>query len=245
MNDDNQAVSSREQRLVEQVKKQLFDTHIHTLSPEVIEQCLLTLPEKYQKMAIDTVAEQFVTLMKIHVLHTAAKFYQQAEIEGIDEIERDETLEEVEADIYDIMTLNQRLVIDTLGDLFKLGKITINVRDLSQCDNAEEAQRGLYNLPVIYQGRLEREHLTKKEFSTTIPLPTLPVPMQVKLTFTQTTVGTSSYTKYDVQLPSVGQPTQTDESKQWGKVLPLPQWQNAGDIQTKDGYIKVKQSLSS
>lgn len=235
---DPQAVSSREQRLVEQIQKQLVETHL--LSSEAITQFLLSLPEKYQQMAIHTIAEQFVTDIKIHLLHMVARFYQQATAEGMDDNECNDTLEDVEADIHDIMMLNQRLAVGTFGDLFKLGKITTNVRDLSQSESAEGAQRGLYSVPAIYQGRLEREHLTREEVSSTaISSGTL----QVKLTVYQAITGVTSYPTYEAQRSSAEQLVHAGEVKQWGNLL--LQSQNTTYTQTKDGSIEVRQSLSS
>ncbi len=165
-NNNNQAVSSREQRLVEQVHKQLQNSCEPT--PESLEQILLALPEKYQTMAIQVMAERFANSMKVHLLSIIAIFYREAANENIDAEDRDETLQDVEADVYDVMALNSQLAIDTLGDLFKLGKITESAQNLSQCDNAEEAQRWLYNLPAVYQGRLEREHLIREGASLVI-----------------------------------------------------------------------------
>lgn len=241
--DNSQAVSSREQRLIEQIKKHLL--HTYSLLPETIEQLFHSLPEKYKTMAIHTLAEQFVSGMKIHMLHAIATFYQQAIEEGIEQEERDETLEDVEANIYDLMALSRRLVIDTPGDLFKLGKITTSVQGLSQFDTAEEAQRWLYNLPVIYQGRLEREHLTEKEFSAIIPFPVNSVTIQVKLIHHPTTTDAGSRTEYNTQRSSSEQLTQTDESRQWGKVLSFHQQPDTAGIQTKGYPIEVKQRLSS
>ncbi|HEU5381052.1 MAG TPA: hypothetical protein VFV38_36980 [Ktedonobacteraceae bacterium] len=235
---NQEVVSSREQRLIQQIKKQLLNTYNLNLPFETVEQFFSALPEKYRKMAIQVLAEQLVTSMKFHLLHTVATFHQQAGEEGIDKEERNETLEEAEADIHDIMTLSHRLTINTLGDLFKLGKITASVQNLSQSDSAEEAQRWLYNLPTVYQGRLEREHLTEKEFSAIIPFPVIPVAMQVKFRRLQATTDTSSRPEHPVQPSLTGQITQTDESAQWGKILSLPQQHNMPTYQQRTNLSK-------
>jgi hypothetical protein len=209
------AASSHEQHLREQIQKYLSDTPIP--SPEEIKQLLSSLPASYQEMAIHTIAEQFVAAMKFRLLHMAANFYQRAEDEDIDARERDATLQDAETDICNIVSLTQRLNVDTLKNLFKLGKITASAGDLSQCDNAEEAQGWLYDLPAIYQGRLEQEHLIEKQFSAVIALPSNPiVPPPTKVSLGQT--------------KSV---THNGGSEQWGKILPFSQHPNTIDMQAK------------
>ncbi|MEO7022249.1 MAG: hypothetical protein ABI234_19025 [Ktedonobacteraceae bacterium] len=168
-NNNNQAVSSREQHLVEQVHKQLQDSQ--QIYGKSLKQIVPLLPEKFKEMAIHTVAEQFVTIMKMHLLSIAATFYQGAANENIDAEDRDETLQDVEADVYTLMEMIHRLTVNTPETLARLGTITTSIQDLSQCDNAEEAQRWLYNLPMMYQTSLEREHLIRKEFSIVITPP--------------------------------------------------------------------------
>jgi hypothetical protein len=157
--DNNQTVLSHEQRLVAEVKEQLQKSSEPT--PEALERMLLTLPEKYRTMAIRALAERFVNNMKLHLLDIAAHFYQSAGDEEISAEERDETLQDVEADIHSLMGLLHRLTVSRLETLSRLGVITASIEDLSQCDSAEDAQRWLYNLPKVYQQSLEREHLTR------------------------------------------------------------------------------------
>lgn len=219
-----QAASAHEQHLREQIQKYLSDTPMP--SPNEIKQLLSSLPASYQEMAIHTVAEQFVAAMKFHLLHIAANFYQQAEDENIDVKERDATLQDVETNIHDIASLTQRLNVDTLRNLFKLGKITASASDLSKCDNAEKAQGWLYDLPAIYQGRLEQEHLVEKQFSTVIALPSSPIVPPTKV--------------------SLGQPIiHNGGSGQWGKILPFSQHPNTIDMQTTVAPDSLKISRCS
>ncbi|MGH2479648.1 MAG: hypothetical protein ACRDHW_08340, partial [Ktedonobacteraceae bacterium] len=78
--DNNQSVLAREQHLVEQIKQQL--QNFHEPAPESLEQILLALPEKYQTMALQAMAERFTNSMKLHLLSLTAQFYQSAEAEG-------------------------------------------------------------------------------------------------------------------------------------------------------------------
>jgi hypothetical protein len=106
-------------------------------------------------MAIQAVGEQFVFAMKLHILQLTALFYQQAEAEGISPEDRDETLQDVEADLREMMTLDQRLKIDSVGDLFKLGTIATGIMNFGHFKIAEETKGSLYSLPNLYQSWLE------------------------------------------------------------------------------------------
>ncbi len=154
--------SSYSQQLVERIEELWENTSLP--SPDDLKQILATLPEPYKTMGIQAIAEQFVNTIQLHLLQTIARFYQQAENEGIDAKERDETLKDVELNTYQLMTLNKQLTINSLERLLRLGEITASVQELSQCDNAEEAQRWMYKLPNIYRVRLEKERLSEKGY---------------------------------------------------------------------------------
>jgi hypothetical protein len=162
-------MSSHTQQLAEHIGNLWQNTHLP--SAETLKQTLVNLPEPYQTMGIQAIAEHFVNTIQIHLLQTLATFYQQAADEGIDEGERDETLKDVEDKTYRLMMLSKHLAIDSLESLLRLGKITSSVLDLSQCDNAEEAQRWIYKLSNIYQSRLEQEHLAEKGVDTIVKFP--------------------------------------------------------------------------
>ena len=162
-------LSSHTQQLAEHIGKLWQNTRLP--SAEILKQTLVNLPEPYQTMGLQAIAEHFVNTIQIHLLQTLAVFYQQAADEGIDAEERDETLKDVEDSAYHLMMLNKQLSVNSLDALLRLGKITSSVLDLSQCENAEEAQRWIYKLSNIYQGRLEQEHLAEKRFDTIVKFP--------------------------------------------------------------------------
>jgi hypothetical protein len=240
---NRQAESSYEQGFVEELEKYWQD--IYNLSPRDLRQVLLALPNKYKTMAIQAVTEYLANSMKVHLLHTAAIFCQQAEDEGVDAKERAATLEDVEADVCSIMELSQSLSVRTYKDLLKLGKIAASVQGLGESDTAEDAQNWLYNMPAIYSGRLKREHLIKpvseKErwlqnlstkyqgtleqirstdqgFDLVVKLPTGSIAVQVKTSLSSTISGIASFGKNTDQRRA-----DQDEIEQWGKVLPFPQ----------------------
>jgi hypothetical protein len=167
--DDNQRdVPYGTQQLAECIEESWRNTHLS--SPDTLKQILVTLPEPYKTMGIQAIAEQFVNIIRFHLLQTIATFYQQAVDEGIDTEERDETLKDIEVDVYHLMMLNRQLSVNSLEMLLRLGKITASIQDLSQCDSVEEAQRWIYKLASIYQGRLEQERLAKKRFNMAVQL---------------------------------------------------------------------------
>lgn len=159
--EDLQALSFHEHYTL--IKAREFLQGLNVPPPEAIEQMVSTLPAKYRQMAMQAVVEQFVLSMKWHILQLAALFYRQAEAEGISAEDRDETLQDVEADLREIMTLDQRLKIDSVRDLFKLGAITTGIIKLSHSKRAEETEGSLYSLPDLYQGWLEDAHLFREE----------------------------------------------------------------------------------
>jgi hypothetical protein len=172
-------------------------------------------------MAIHTIAEQFANTIQLHALQNIAIFYQQALDEGIDAEERDETLKDVEANTYHLMMLDKQLAVNSLETLLRLGKITASVQDLSQCDNAEEAQRWMYKLPNIYQSRLEQEHLTEKGFNTRVKLAEGSAMIQTKITMVYTSSDINLSIKDSTQAEQY-QTEQVNKTQQWGKVLLSP-----------------------
>lgn len=157
------ALPSQEIYQATEIKKQ-FQT-LPDFSPEQIEQLILTVPAQFRETAIRLVAQQFVHSMILHMLQFATIFYQHAEAEGIHVEERDETLQDVQMDLADILALSQRLHVDSVDSLFRLGIITTSIINLSHFDTAEEAQSTLYAIAGLYQGWLERAHFFKEEQS--------------------------------------------------------------------------------
>jgi hypothetical protein len=172
-------------------------------------------------MGIHAIAERFVNTPQIHALQIIATFYQQSLDEGIDAEERDETLKDVEANTYHLMMLNKQLAVNSLETLLRLGKITASVQDLSQSDNAEEAQRWMYKLPNIYQSRLEQEHLTRKGFNITVNFPEGSAMIQTKLTMVCASSDINMTIKGSTQAEQY-QTEQANKTQQWGKVLLPP-----------------------
>ncbi len=81
-------LSSHTQQLAEHIGKLWQNTRLPPA--ETLKQTLANLPEPYQTMGIQAIAEHFVNTIQIHLLQTLAIFYQQAADEGIDAEERDE-----------------------------------------------------------------------------------------------------------------------------------------------------------
>jgi len=185
-NNNQHTVSSHTQQLAEWIAELWRNTSFPPA--DTFKQLLVTLPEPYKTMGMHAIAERFVNTIQLHALQIIVTFYQQSLNEGIDAEERDETLKDVEANTYHLMMLNKQLAVNSLETLLRLGKITASVKDLSQCDNAEEAQSWMYKLPNIYQSRLEQEHLTEKGFNTRVKLTEGSAMIQTKIT----TVFTSS-----------------------------------------------------
>lgn len=156
-----QTLSSRELHLVSEIER-LLQT-ISVISPKTIEQIIFAFSTNYREMAIQMAMEQFVAAMRSHVFQLAVTYYQQAEKEGISAQYRDKTWQDVEADTYGIMTLNQRLEVDTVENLFKLGTIAVNVMNLSYFNTAEETESSLYTIPGMYQSWLKQAHLIREK----------------------------------------------------------------------------------
>jgi len=153
------SLPSHERYLVAEITKAL--QAITNSSPEYIEQLILTIPAQCREAAIRLAAQQFVHSMTLHMLQLATTFHRHAEEEGIEEDERDATLQDVKIEAYSLMDLTRRLAVDTLETLVRLAEITESIQDLSQCRSAEEMHSWLYDLPVIYQESLEREQLVQ------------------------------------------------------------------------------------
>lgn len=218
-NNNNQPhVSSHTQQLAECIAGLWRDTGP---SADTIEQILVALPEPYKTMGVHAIAERFVNTLQLHALQIIATFYQQSLDEGIDTEEREETLKDVEANTYHLMILNKQLAVTSLETLLRLGKITASVQDLSQCDNAEEAQRWMYKLPNVYQSRLEQEHLTEKGFNMRVNLPEGSAMIQTKITTVYASSDINMSIK-DTKQAEQYQTEQVNKTQQWGKVLLSP-----------------------
>jgi hypothetical protein len=219
-NNNNQPhVSSHTQQLAECIAELWRNTSFP--SADTFEHILVALPEPYKTMGIHAIAERFVNTLQLHALQIIATFYQQSLDEGIDAEERDETLKDVEVNTYHLMMSNKQLAVNSLETLLRLGKITASVQDLSQCDNAEEAQRWMYKLPNIYQSRLRQEHLTGKGFDITVNFSEGSAMIQTKITMAYTSSDINMSIKDTIQAEQY-QTEQVNKTQQWGKVLLSP-----------------------
>lgn len=67
----------------------------YEVSKDTLKVLLTCLPDLYRDMAIAALADRLTNDMRLHVLELIATFYKNAEQEGIDERERDETLQDI------------------------------------------------------------------------------------------------------------------------------------------------------
>ena len=158
---DEQVLSLRAQRLFERLESQWLQSQMS--SPENLRNILSILPEPYKEMGLNTIAESIVNSMKLHLLAIIAKFNQDAEQEDISLEEKIGTLEDAEADTHELMEINQILSVHSIDYLIELCNITSGIHKLSNVQNADDAQRWMYKLPALYQMKLQKEHLIKKE----------------------------------------------------------------------------------
>jgi hypothetical protein len=155
---------SSDERYFAVKNKEAYQT-IPNPSSEEIEKFILTLPAPYREKAIQAIAQRYINAMKLHVLQLVTIFCEQAEKEGISEKYLDESLQNIEDEVDEIMTLDQRLKIDSVEKLYWLGLIAANLSSLSHFRSAEETESSLYAIYGLYQGMLERKHLLNKEQS--------------------------------------------------------------------------------
>ena len=159
-----QALSPRELQRIADLKE-LWQGRCNP-SPDEIEQLILTLPGKFRELAVQAVAEQFILSIKLHLLQLAATFCSQVQKEGYEgyyENEPYETLHDNEASFHEIFTLNQRLNIDSVEKLFKLGKLAVHVMGMSHSDTVDETESALYSMPALYQAWFERASLLENK----------------------------------------------------------------------------------
>ncbi len=114
----------------------------------------------YKVAAFHKVADYMVSTMNLHLLNMLAIFTENAEMEGISTQDRDEILNEVQHEIWHIMgEISNRLSIQSLDDLVTFVNITVGLEMVSETESADSAQNWLYQLPVMYRGRLQQERL--------------------------------------------------------------------------------------
>jgi hypothetical protein len=153
---------SSDERYFAVKNKEAYQT-IPNPSSEEIEKFILTLPAPYREKAIQAIAQRYINAMKLHVLQLVTIFCEQAEKEGISEKYLDESLQNIEDEVDEIMTLDQRLKIDSVEKLYWLGLIATSTSSRSYCRSAEDTESNLYGLPGLYQSMLEHKHLLNEE----------------------------------------------------------------------------------
>jgi hypothetical protein len=153
-------LSPRELYSLAEIKQQL-ETLGYPLS-EAIEQFIMLVPD-LRKEAIQFVTRQFVFAMELHLLQMTVTFYQQANRGGFDKELIEGTIEDVKAEFSKVFEIDQQIYVDSMGKLFKLGKITEHIMGFSHFASAEETQRSLYAIPGLYQGWLKRAQLFREE----------------------------------------------------------------------------------
>lgn len=208
----DEQLSLRTQRLIEQLEN-LWQSE-HEPSLETLRHILVNLPQQYQTIGMLAIAERLVSSLKLHFLEIIATFYQKAEQEEIDSEEREETLQDIKLETHRLMELSKHLSIRSIDDLLTLSNTTFGLYDLSQVGSAEDAQRWMYKLPMLYRNKLEQEHLIPRqtEFSVTIAL----WPLQAKEFSTFTMSGTT------VTQIRKGEVAPSSEDSDWSHLLSKP-----------------------
>lgn len=160
MSQNDAALSARTQRLIKHLNEVLQEAPAFSEPPHKhVQVLLLSLPEPYHTMAIQAIAERIVSEMKLQMLEIVSIFSRHAEQEGINEDERNEALQDVEADTLQLMQSSKQLTIHNIEDLLTLSNITTGLRSLSQAQNAGQAQSWMYKLPAMYLRKLQQEQL--------------------------------------------------------------------------------------
>ena len=158
---DERLLSTRDQRLVE------YLTHlwqsVEDISPQMLHEITnlsATLPPFYNTIGLRTIAQQTINHMNLHFLATIAIFQQNAGREGIDREEQTRTLEDILPQWTSSMAnVSQHILVESLEDLVNISNITISLRKLYRADCAEDAQRILYELPLVYHTQLAQKGL--------------------------------------------------------------------------------------
>lgn len=163
---NQQSITTRSERLLQHLED-LWQNYQNP-SFETLRRIISTLPEPYRTMGIEAIAERLVNDSKLHFLDIIATFYERAEQEGISTEERDETLQDASVDAFRFMQLSKQLSVNTLDGLLTLGNTTLGLLQLSRVNNAEDAQTWIYRLPVLYNNKMEQEHLTFKNIRYTV-----------------------------------------------------------------------------
>ena len=132
----------------------------------------VTLPNQYNKIGLQTVAEQTINNMKLHILSLMILLQEKAEQEGISAEELVETLDYIKPKTFQLLEkLSKSVLVQSLDDLAVLVNISTRLQTLSTSYTAQEAQSWLFELPDMYYQQLAKEGLVaeidKSESETT------------------------------------------------------------------------------
>ncbi len=168
-NDEHASPSlQRTERLLDFLEKQLERPHEpadkdfrNIIAP------LVTESELYKTIGLTTVADHFVSGMRLHLLSLVAIFKGKAEQEGIPQREYQTTLNDVLPKTFLVLEkLRKQLTIHSLDELVALYNITIKLYTFSSIETAEDAQKWLYELPETYIRRLKQAGMLFEEEDT-------------------------------------------------------------------------------
>lgn len=120
---------------------------------------MTSLPDAYKELGLNTIAECLVNDMKLHFFNIIAKFYQDAEKDGFDLEEQEDTLADTLAEANKLMELSKRITVHSLDELLKVSSITSGIYKLSKPGNAYDAQRWMYKLSSLYEIKLQQASL--------------------------------------------------------------------------------------
>lgn len=162
---EEQILSLRSQRLVEHIENQWLESQM-SLS-ETLKNIMISLPDPYKDLGLNTIAECLVNDMKLHFLNIIAKFYQDAEKDGIDIEEQEDTLADTLAEANELIELSKRISVHSLDELLKISSITSGIYKLSKPNNAYDAQRWMYKLHTLYENKLQQESLLARKLEPT------------------------------------------------------------------------------
>ena len=156
----NTQLSPRTQRILKHMEENWEALSLP--SRDTLKSILLTgLQEpRSEAVVLKTLAEHMVNAMDLHLLYLLAIFRKNAEQEGISVEDCEETMNDVLPEIMRVMEeVRSRLSLQSLDDLATFINITANLQVLSETDSALDAQNWLYELPVLFHGRLQQERL--------------------------------------------------------------------------------------
>ena len=120
----------------------------------------VTLPNQYNRIGLQTVAEQTINNMKLHMLSLLILLQEKAEQEGISVEDLATTLDYAKPKTFQLLEkLSASVSVQSLDDLAALVNITTRLQTLSTSYTAQEAQSWLFELSDMYYRQLVKEGL--------------------------------------------------------------------------------------